>query len=72
MLNANVNTYGGSPFATHDMPCAICRENHAVLDLSTGVMQPCWECQENGWRLVRATGNITKHFLESLDAKSRR
>jgi hypothetical protein len=72
MLKPNVNTYGGAPFATHDMPCAICRDMPAVLDLSTGVMQPCWGCQKNGWRLVRATGNITKHILKSLDEKQRR
>lgn len=39
------------PFAMHNMPCAVCRERHAVLTLDNGLMQPCWDCQEAGWRL---------------------
>ena len=66
-----VNTYGGAPFATHNMPCPVCRNNHAVLDLGTGVMQPCWECQGNGWTLVKATGKITEHVLKALAMKNR-
>lgn len=42
------------PMATHNMPCAVCRRRHAVLDLSTGVMQPCWCCQRWGWRVKKS------------------
>lgn len=41
------------PAATHNMPCSVCRTQHAVLDLSTGLMQPCWDCQGKGYRLVK-------------------
>jgi hypothetical protein len=43
----------GGPWAEHNMPCAVCREHHAVLDLSCGVMEPCWRCQRDGWKLTR-------------------
>lgn len=39
------------PAATHNMPCAVCRDRHAVLDLTTGIMQPCWQCQDRGYRV---------------------
>lgn len=42
---------------THDYSCPVCREKSAVLDCNTGLMQPCWECQEKGYRLVK----IHKH-----------
>jgi hypothetical protein len=32
--------------ATHNYPCPICREKHAVLDLSCGVMKPCRDCRD--------------------------
>lgn len=48
-----VDTFGGSPFATHDQACAACQERHAVIDLSTGLFQPCWECQGRGYVLIR-------------------
>ena len=41
------------PAANHNMPCAICRERHAVIMLNTGVFEPCWECRKTGWRTVR-------------------
>jgi hypothetical protein len=40
-------------FALHNFPCPVCREKHAVLDLSRGVMEPCWTCQEDRYQLVR-------------------
>lgn len=53
------------PAATHNMPCAVCRDRHAVLDLTTGIMQPCWQCQDRGyrvrfswWRWMRGGGRV--------------
>lgn len=39
------------PAAEHDMPCAVCRQAPAVLDLSIGVFRPCWKCQES-WNMA--------------------
>lgn len=38
------------PTAEHDYACPVCQRFHAVLDLNTGVFQPCWNCQRDGWR----------------------
>lgn len=37
------------PIANHNYLCAVCRENKAVLDLNTGILQPCWKCQRCHW-----------------------
>jgi hypothetical protein len=39
--------------STHDYSCPVCREDHAVLDLSSGIMQPCWSCQEKGYVIIK-------------------
>ena len=44
----------GGPWALHNMPCAIDRQEHAVLELSTGIFLPSWKAQRDGWRLVKA------------------
>lgn len=37
--------------ATHDMACAVCRVEKAVLQLNRGYFGPCWKCQGVGWLL---------------------
>lgn len=54
LLEIKVFDYGGSPVATHNMPCAVCRTRHAVIMLSEGIFQPCWECQAKGWKLKKS------------------
>jgi hypothetical protein len=39
----------GGPWAMHDCVCPVCRLNKAVLELHTGIFQPCWSCQQAGW-----------------------
>ena len=41
-------------WATHDMACAVCKKNHAILDCQTEIFFPCWQCQKEGWRLQKA------------------
>lgn len=36
---------------THDYSCPVCRDNHAVI--SGGLMQPCWDCQQDGYALIK-------------------
>jgi len=38
---------------THDYSCPVCREEHAVVNGSTGVMGPCWGCRAAGWQIKR-------------------
>lgn len=51
LFKPTINTFAGSPVADHDMPCAVCRENHAVLNLNEGIFLPCWQCRAKGFRL---------------------
>lgn len=41
----------GGPWATHDMACAVCHENKAVIDVATAIFSPCWSCQREGWEI---------------------
>lgn len=54
-----VDTDGG-PWADHNMPCAVCRQRAAVLNLNTGRFQPCWGCQEDGWETTRHRGFLRR------------
>jgi hypothetical protein len=54
-----VNVKYMGPIATHDMPCPVygC-PNKAVLEFGTpGMFQPCWTCQQLGWRLIQLPRN---------------
>ncbi len=42
---------------THDYSCTVCRERKAVLNMSTGIMQPCWECREKGYKVLKVRRN---------------
>ena len=50
ILKPTIEFHG--PAATHNMPCAVCRERKAVYRMPEGVFAPCWECQRN-WDLRR-------------------
>lgn len=61
-----VRTDGG-PWAHHDMACAVCRVNHAIIDVGTGRFGPCDSCHGDGWRLVKVTRRglfrrVQEHF----------
>lgn len=42
------------PIAFHDQRCAVLPGEHAVLDLNSGIFQPSWAAQMQGWQLVHA------------------
>jgi hypothetical protein len=43
----------GGPWAKHNMPCPVCLDNRAVLNIGTGRFDVCWKCQRIGWGIVR-------------------
>lgn len=53
----------GGPWAKHNMPCAKCGKNKAVIQLWDSTFQPCWECQREGWKLVKVP-KILQRFLK--------
>lgn len=50
----------GGPWAIHDHACSVCSKNKSVLDLNTGIYQPCWTCQRAGWAVIRKSRWRTK------------
>ena len=49
---------------THNYLCAVCREDKAVIDTSTGILQPCWSCQKHGYKVLKL--NKIQSFLLGL------
>ena len=43
----------GGPWAQHNMPCAKCGKNKAIMQLWDGTFQPCRSCQREGWKTVK-------------------
>ena len=52
LAEIKIHTDGG-PWAFHNMPCAVCRKEHAILQLWDGTFQPCWACQKEGYEVIR-------------------
>lgn len=52
LFKPTVDTLGGAPVAFHDMPCAVCLKNHAVLYMNDWIFLPCRQCHAKGWKLV--------------------
>lgn len=50
---------------SHNYYCAVCKENPGVANCHTGVLEPCWRCQEAGYQLVHLRGWVWK-FLRTI------
>jgi hypothetical protein len=50
MMIPTVVTDGG-PWALHNMPCPICLQRRAMLNLDDGTFHPCDTCRNRGWEL---------------------
>ena len=53
LVEVKIVTDGG-PWATHNYPCPVYREKHAVINLNSGVFEPSWQAQLEGWHLIKA------------------
>ncbi len=51
--DVNVWMHDSGMACTHDYSCTVCRKESAILQLSIGIMQPCWTCQDLGYVLVK-------------------
>jgi hypothetical protein len=43
----------GGPWAHHDMPCCVYRDQPATLDLSSGIFLPGASARDDGWMLIK-------------------
>jgi hypothetical protein len=53
VADVNVYIHPVGFMATHDYSCPICREKHAVLNMTDGIMKPCWDCQKKGYQTIK-------------------
>jgi ribosomal protein L37AE/L43A len=44
---------GGFMEMRHNYLCAVCRNRIAVIETWSGVLQPCWDCQKSGYKLLK-------------------
>lgn len=49
--------------AEHDQCCPVHWKEPAVLDMSTGIFNPSWKAQDEGWTLVKADSKFKKFLL---------
>ena len=56
-------------FAHHDMPCPVCRSKHAVLNMNTGVFNPCWDCQSDGWKTEQKKSSVYGRVIRRIIRK---
>lgn len=48
---------------SHNYYCAVCKEQSAVQDCDSGILQPCWDCQtKKGYVLIKINW-----FLKLMD-----
>lgn len=47
----------------HNYLCAVCRERSAVIETWHGILQPCWDCQRRGYKLIKFNW-LQKLFLK--------
>lgn len=51
--NVYVGIHDSGMVSTHNMPCCICKTNHAVFVIPNGMFEPCWECQKEGYKITK-------------------
>lgn len=70
---AQVNVYTDGMVVSHDYSCPVCRRNHAVLDMRVGIMDTCWSCRKEGYRIVKVSKNgWLKNLVDVLFGDKRR
>lgn len=52
-------------FMEHNYLCAVCKTKSAVQNTSTGILEPCWYCQENGYNIYKfEKGSLIGWFVK--------
>jgi hypothetical protein len=52
LIVPTVESHG--PVCVHNIPCAVYQDEPAVINCNTGIFQPSWKAQEEGYMLVKA------------------
>lgn len=51
------------PIAVHNYPCPVYDDEHAVLNLNCGIMEPSWKAQKEGYILIRVKRIWLKNWI---------
>lgn len=62
--DVNVYMHDSGMVCHHDYACPVCSVNHAVLDLTNSIFQPCRNCQKQGWAIGKKVKS--KNFIQRL------
>jgi hypothetical protein len=64
--DVNVYIHPSGMLATHNYSCPVCQENHAVYNMGTGIMKPCWGCQSKGYHIVKVEKSWWSRILFNM------
>ena len=56
--------------AQHNFPCPVCTKAPAVYNVNEGVFQPCWGCQETGWKTEHTNPNKYRWVFDWISQRS--
>lgn len=52
-------------FMSHNYLCAVCKEKSAVQDVGSGILEPCWDCQKDGYNIYKfEKGSLIGWFVK--------
>lgn len=67
LMKIEVITDGG-PWATHNYPCPVYQDLHAIINLNSGVFTPSRKAESEGWRLIQVKGWFKKWLFNLIFA----
>lgn len=62
--DVNVFFHDSGMVACHNMPCPVCKNNHAVFVTSSGFFDVCHTCRQDGWYVGKRDVTKGKKFWE--------
>jgi len=63
IIKIKIDDFNGSPFCSHNYPCPVYFNLHAVYDMNEGIFKPSWKAQNEGFRLIKADTKIKRFII---------
>ncbi len=61
--DVNVYMHDSGMMGVHDYSCPCCRNNHAILTLDNGLMNPCNDCESKGYKLIKVKESFFSRII---------
>lgn len=52
IAEVNIYCHNSCMVINHNFPCPVCKTKPAVCDTHGMIMNPCWSCQDKGYKLT--------------------